>query len=310
VLLTQTWDRFAPVLTPKVVGAWNLHRLTRAERLDFFVGFSSVASLLGSPGQGNYAAANAFLDALAHHRRAEGLPGLSINWGPWADAGMAAARRDRKGGPGVAQGIDPLSAGQGLDALERLMSRPTAQAAVIAVDWARFREQFPAGAEPAWMGDVLAAAGRRAETKAKIAEGELFRSLEAAPPAERQEILLSRLQELAGRALGLDPSTPVDPEQPLRDMGFDSLMAVELRNGVNQGLGRTFPATLLFDHPTLDSLAGFLVKELFPAAPEKSDAQAKDAELDEMIQAVAGMSDEELDAFLAQQATKTTEDDA
>jgi myxalamid-type polyketide synthase MxaB len=310
VLLTQTWDRFAPVLAPKVAGAWNLHRLTRAERLDFFVGFSSVASLVGSPGQGNYAAANAFLDALAHQRRAEGLPGLSINWGPWAEAGMAAARRDRKGGPGVAQGIDPLSNEQGLDALERLMARPTAQAAVICVDWGRFREQFPAGAEPAWLGEVLAAAGRRAEARPKIAEGELFRVLDSAPAVERKEILLTRLQELAGRALGLDPAAPVDPEQPLRDMGFDSLMAVELRNGVNQGLGRNFPATLLFDHPTLDALAGFLVGELFPAAVESPAPAAEDAELDEMIDAVARMSEEELNVFLAQQAAGTAEDEA
>jgi NADPH:quinone reductase-like Zn-dependent oxidoreductase/NADP-dependent 3-hydroxy acid dehydrogenase YdfG len=307
VLLTQTWDRFGPVLAPKVAGAWNLHRLTRAEKLDFFVNFSSVASLVGSPGQGNYAAANAFLDALAHHRRADGLPGLSINWGPWADEGMAANRRGRKGGPGASQGLDPIPTGQGLDTLERVLSWPSAQAAVLAADWTRFRDLFPAGSEPAWLGELLKATSPRVEAKAQVAEGELLRLLQAAPGAERHDLLLGKLQELAGRALGLGPDHPIDPQQPLRDMGFDSLMAVELRNGVNQGLGRNFPATLLFDHPTLDALTGFLMGELFPKVEEAPAPEpAKDDEgLDQMIDEVAGMSEAELDALLAEHGGTT-----
>jgi myxalamid-type polyketide synthase MxaB len=306
VLLTQIWDRFATVLAPKVAGAWNLHRLTRGEKLDFFVNFSSVASVLGSPGQGNYAAANAFLDALAHQRRAEGLPGLSINWGPWADSGMAAERRDRKGGAGAAAGLDPLPAGQALDALERLLNGSAAQTAVFTADWVRFREQLPAGSEPVWLAEMLQAAPRT-QTKPKVAEGELFQLLQAAPAAERHELLLTQLQSLAGKALGLGPDHPVDPQQPLRDMGFDSLMAVELRNGVNQGSGRNFPATLLFDHPTLEALAGFLVGELFPQAKEGDSAPeataaavAEDSGLNQILDEVAGMSEAELDALLAE----------
>jgi polyketide synthase 12/myxalamid-type polyketide synthase MxaB len=306
VLLQQSWARFVPVLAPKVGGAWQLDRLTRGRPLDFFVLFSSVAGLVGSPAQGNYAAGNAFLDALAQARRAEGLPAVSIDWGPWAGAGMA-VRPGPRGSSGSAQGFEPLPPELALDALERLILGTPPQVAVLSADWAKVRASFPAGSEPPVLGALAAAGGRRTEARQSAGDGELLRRLQAAPPAERREMLLGQLQELTGRALGRGPSQPVDPEQPLRDMGFDSLMAVELRNGVNQGLGRNFPATLLFDFPTLDALAGFLIGELFPPAASAAEAPtpvppapAPEPAPDQMIEDVAGMSEEELDRDLAE----------
>ncbi|MBE9077761.1 aminotransferase class I/II-fold pyridoxal phosphate-dependent enzyme [Romeria aff. gracilis LEGE 07310] len=139
LLTNQTWARFAPVLAPKLTGAWNLHQLTRSRDLDHFVCFSSIASLLGSPGQGNYAAANAFLDALAHHRRSLGLPGLSLNWGPWA-VGMAARLTEQF----IAQGLNPIEPERGLQMLSDLMRQPGVQVGVMDIDWARFFPQLAA----------------------------------------------------------------------------------------------------------------------------------------------------------------------
>ncbi len=257
-LVQQSWPRFAAVLASKLAGARNLDRLSRGQPLDFFVCFSSAASLLGSPGQGNYAAANAALDALAQRRRAEGLPALSVNWGPWAGGGMAAGWGGR--------GITPLPPEMALDSLEFLLGLGVAQAAVLAADWDRFRESFPPGREPAWLGEQAGPKARRQPADA----GAFLRRLQGAPVAERRDLVLAHLQGLACQVLGGDPSRPPDPHRPLHDLGLDSLMAVELRNGLNQALDRNFPATLLFEHPTLEALAGFLAAELFPEVKNPS----------------------------------------
>jgi len=158
VLRQQSRERFATVMAPKVAGAWNLHELTRSRPLDLFVMYSSAASLVGSPGQGNYAAANAFLDALAHHRRALGLPGLSINWGGWAEVGMAAELDRRHGGARDAAGVGRIDPVHGLMTLERLLGQGLPQAGVLPIDWSTFFEPFPAGLEPAWLAEM---AGQR-----------------------------------------------------------------------------------------------------------------------------------------------------
>ena len=134
-LLRQPWEHFARVLAPKVAGGWNLHALTRGMRLDFFVLFSSATSLLGAPGQGSYAAANAFLDSLAHARREQGLPGLSVNWGPWAGAGMAASVDERHRLRLAVAGVRPIAMERGLLALERVIAATSAQVCVLSVSW-------------------------------------------------------------------------------------------------------------------------------------------------------------------------------
>ncbi|HEX9597730.1 MAG TPA: SDR family NAD(P)-dependent oxidoreductase, partial [Anaerolineales bacterium] len=142
ILLRQSWPRFKQVMSPKVTGTWNLHALTRDLALDFFVCFSSVASLLGSPGQGNYASANAFMDALIHYRRRLGLPGLSINWGPWESIGMA-SRMDKRDLIRLAtQGVKAITQVQGIASMEYLLGQMTVQAGVLCIDWLKFMNRF------------------------------------------------------------------------------------------------------------------------------------------------------------------------
>ena len=151
ILREQCRERFDRVMAAKVHGAWNLHELTRdhAPPLDLFVLFSSAAAILGSPGQGNYASANAFLDALAHHRRALGLPALSVNWGSWDEVGMAARLKQSEGERWSAAGIGWIGVDQGMATLERLILEDRTQAAVLPIDWPKFFERIPPGSEPA-----------------------------------------------------------------------------------------------------------------------------------------------------------------
>jgi hypothetical protein len=143
VLRQQSAERFAAAARPKITGAWSLHTLTRECPLDFFVLFSSVASVLGSGGQGNYAAANAFLDGLAHFRTAQQLPAVSINWGPWAEAGMAATLGETGWQRFAAVGIHPIPLREGFDALAVILRDARPQVMVLPIDWNKYLHQFP-----------------------------------------------------------------------------------------------------------------------------------------------------------------------
>ncbi len=258
VLLEQDWAKFARVLAPKVAGAWHLHQLTRALPLDFFVLYSSAAALLGSPGQANYAAANAFLDALAHRRRAEGLPALSINWGPWDEGGMAARVDERQKQRWQAQGVGAIPPDRGVELLGRLLGDTPAQLGVLVVDWVKFFRQFAGRAVPPVLSELTSRSG---PTQEKAGEESLLPLLEAAPPEEREELLLEHVRGQAARVLRVPPERPLDARQSLNELGMDSLMAVELRNRLGVAVGRTLPATLLFNHPTVAQLAAFLGRE-------------------------------------------------
>lgn len=158
ILREQCRERFDRVMAAKVQGAWNLHELSRDMPLDLFVLFSSAAAILGSPGQGNYAAANAFLDALAHHRRGLKLPALSVNWGSWDEVGMAARLKQSEGQRWSAAGVGWIGVDQGLATLERLIVEDRVQAAVLPIEWPKFLERIPADSEPAWLTEMARAA--------------------------------------------------------------------------------------------------------------------------------------------------------
>jgi myxalamid-type polyketide synthase MxaB len=254
VLTRQEWSRFEKVFGPKVAGGWNLDKQSRQLDLDFLVMFSSMASVVGSPGQGNYAAANAYLDALAHQRRAMGLPGTSINWGPWADAGMAATRSQSDQRRWTAQGITPIATDLGLRLLGMLLKHSPAEAAVLPVDWAQWTKTYPKLAQsPLYeeLVDPAAQSGAGADREAIL----------SAAPAERQARLEQYLRSQIAKVLEL-PADQFDLHEPLKALGLDSLMAIELKNLVEANLAVDIPAVKLLEGPSIAELAAVLAPQL------------------------------------------------
>lgn len=253
----QSWERFERVLAPKVRGADLLHEFTRSLSLDFFVLYSSAASVLGSPGQSNYALANAYLDGLAWQRRAAGLPALSINWGPWSE-GMAADERLVK--RLALQGITPLSVAEAHDAMEKMLLAEVVQATAIDVEWTRMQSAM-GGQLPALLESL--AAGRRAT---RTAESALVGQLKRRRGGAQKELLVATIQNTLQQIL----STPGLPatDRPLIEMGLDSLMAVEFGTELQQQLGDQVHVspTMMFDHPTIDAIAEHVLELIGDAA--------------------------------------------
>ncbi len=232
LLQQQTGARFARVMAPKVAGAWHLDRLTREAPLDFFVLFSSASVLLGSAGQANYAAGNAFLDALAHQRKWEGQPGLSVNWGAWAEVGMA-AELERSGNNTLAgRGVGALAPRHGLEALGRLLNQERPQVGVMSVNWARWQQLSPFVAAAPVLSELMGSGSAPILGKPGLTREAVL----AADPAARCQLLEDYFTEQAAGVLGL-AQTEVEPDQPLTDLGLDSLMAVELKNRIEGALG-------------------------------------------------------------------------
>jgi acyl transferase domain-containing protein/acyl carrier protein len=266
VLTQQTFARFSEVMVPKVAGAWNLHLLTREMALDFFVLFSSVSSFWGSPGQGNYAAANAFLDGLAHLRHAQRLPCVSINWGAWAEVGMAASLDNTKQQNRKTKGIGVIGIESGLALLGKLIRADPVQVAVINVNWTEYIQQFSAGIVPPFFSIIRKNTIRQGvEDKVrKTQQTGLIAQIEQAPENDRRKIVSAHVQEESAKLIGLDPQQFLDPQTPLVDLGLDSLSAIELRNAFEHSFGCTLPATLLYDHPTLEDISTYLTKKIIP----------------------------------------------
>ncbi|HXA52708.1 MAG TPA: beta-ketoacyl reductase, partial [Candidatus Acidoferrum sp.] len=265
ILLQQDAERFASVLGPKVDGAWNLHRLTCDLPLDFFVMFASAASVWGSPGQANHAAANAFLDALAMHRRAKGLPAISIDWGPWSDIGAAAARN--VGESASAAAIAGITPEEGLRALERILREAPPRTVVARVKWAEFERQFGAVAKRSFFAEVIRDRDPKSDASVAAAPAALLERVRTALPGERGALVFDFVHGLAAKVLGVNASRKLNPRQPLNELGLDSIMALELRNSLAIAAARSLPATLLFDYPTLETVTAFLLQEIAPDLP-------------------------------------------
>jgi malonyl CoA-acyl carrier protein transacylase len=299
VLGDQSWDRFETVFRSKVQGTWNLHELTAGAPLDFFLLYSSIASVLGAPGQANHAAASAFEDAVAWARRNNGLPATSINWGAWKGAGSAdrveyERRRERIG----LFAFDPE---RGLDFLDRVLRANPVQVGVAQMDWKRYADGHlvPKSLEPMVESAASGKAGKPADKAAADAKTPaLLEELAAAPEASRVRILNNHVHLLATRILGLPHERTIDGRKPLHELGLDSLMAVEFRNGLSTAIGRPLPVTLLFSYPTIDDLTAFLAEDLtsVASAPAKQPANGSASLLD----AVEELSDEEVDRLLAE----------
>ncbi|MCY4594958.1 MAG: SDR family NAD(P)-dependent oxidoreductase [Bryobacterales bacterium] len=267
-LANQTWDLFDQVLRPKVLGAWHLHRATLDRDLDLFVLFSSMAGVLGSPGQSNHAAANAFLDQLAGHRRALGLSAQTIAWGAWSGLGEAEEQRERIERQLAASGTRWITPQQGLKALDTLVRQDVTRAAVSAVDWDVLAESIDS--RPPFLEDLLTVA---AVDDSDASSGDLLTQLRETPAAERKGLLVSFILQELKSVLRL--SSLPSPSVGFFDLGIDSLMAVELRNRLNRAFAGEYVAsnTAVFDYPNATDLSQHLIAELgefseTPAVPK------------------------------------------
>ncbi|MFF9481894.1 SDR family NAD(P)-dependent oxidoreductase [Streptomyces sp. NPDC014733] len=281
-------DRFRTVAAPKAAGAWHLHRATEDRPLDFFVLYSSAAALLGSASQANYATANAYLDGLARHRTARGLPALSISWGPWAEVGLA-ARPDR-GGALAARGIESIRPQDGIAALDRLLRGAATHACVLPLDRTALRASADGGLLPPLLTGLLDAP----DTAAPAAgDGEVRRALLAVEPGRRRRaVLVAHCRGEAAQVLGTAEDR-IDTTAPLTSMGFDSLLSLELRKRLESSLRVTLPATLTWRYPTLDVLVPFLAERMNVALEAALEA-APDAARDSAPQPSAEPSTEDL----------------
>ncbi|SNS94840.1 MULTISPECIES: type I polyketide synthase [unclassified Azospirillum] len=292
------WATTEPVLSPKLTGALLLDELTRDRGLDLFVCYSSGASVIGSPGQGNYAAANAALDALCRRRAALGHAALSINWGPWAGGGMAAVR---DADAWTSRGVRPFTRAEGMALIGSALSSGLAQVAVLPIDWGRYLSGV--GASRAGLFDSV-------RPRAKVdagAEQNVFADwqvrLEGAAPERRREVLEDLLRPALIAATGLPAGMEVPARKGFFDLGMDSLMAIEFRNRLQSLLGRPLPATLILDRANLHALAGYLLEHLFTLAESPTPAPVvaaatSHADLDTL-------TDDELTSLLIQELEDT-----
>jgi acyl transferase domain-containing protein len=317
-IVSQEWDRFSSILTAKARTAIKLDALTRNCNLDHFVMFSTSAALIGNPGQANHAAANAVLDAVARRRRAAGLPGLSINWGAFAQAGAVVERGQLAAMAG--RGVRPFSIAHGLDALGRAMAADVGNVGVISVDWPSFlagtQDSFPPFLE-AFRRYAGAPTGERpGPAPANVID--FATALADVPRDERRERLVGLVATEAAAVLGIGDPRKIDPDQALNELGLDSLLALELRNRLGAASGRKQTATLLFDHPSILALSAFLEEQLFGGSqtvttPATLDGAAGSERrfaqelAHEFANEVEAMSDEEIEAMLdaEYEATKT-----
>jgi acyl transferase domain-containing protein/NADPH:quinone reductase-like Zn-dependent oxidoreductase/SAM-dependent methyltransferase len=314
VLDQQDWPRFERVLGPKVAGAWRLHERSLAHPVDFFVLFSSVAAIFGAAAQASHSAANGFLDALAHARRAEGLPATSINWGAWAEVGAAVRHGvDRRVGE---QGVGTIAPARGLAALDLVIREQTVQVAVFPVNWARYAERFADREVPPFLSGLVAPPrhserrpGRRADDEAEVPD--LLRRLADTPEDGRARVVLEFVRDQALKTLGQPRSRAIDVRQPLHEVGLDSLMAVELRNSLAASLRRPLPSTLLFDYPTIEALAGYLGGELLGAAGATDAVPAESASpaprgvmTGDVVNRLEDLSDDEVERLLAERMAR------
>ncbi|WP_437718137.1 SDR family NAD(P)-dependent oxidoreductase [Sorangium sp. So ce448] len=262
ILMQQNGRRFAQVFTPKAQGAWNLHEATRGLSLDFFVLFSSAAAMLGSAGQSNYAAANSFLDGLAHHRRTQGLCGLSLNWGAWLGAGMAASLGQPDRVRLARLGVGSHTPAEGLALLEDAWLRSDPQLGLFKLDLPASAQAAAADEVPPLWRSLIVQTGAppRRAAPSSSASSPIARLASLSPAEQRSEIESTLRLEVA-KVLSLPTSSAVPLATPLKELGLDSLMAVELRNMLTAHIGQTLPVTLAFDFPTVKQMTDYLLTE-------------------------------------------------
>jgi polyketide synthase 12 len=278
VVTSLTPERVDVVLRAKVDAGWNLHELTRDLDVSAFVMFSSMAGLVGSSGQGNYAAANSFLDGLASHRRAHGLPAISLGWGLWD---QASAMTGALGAADLARfsrdGIVAMSSDQALELMDTALIIDEPYMSPAHIDLAALRVKFDSGTLPPMFIDLINAPTRRqvddslAAAKSKSA---LLQRLEGLPEDEQHAVLLDLVRSNVATVLGNSNPQTIDPDRAFQELGFDSLTAVEMRNRLKTATGLALSPTLIFDYPNSAALAGYIHRELVATSEQHKPAAA------------------------------------
>ncbi|WKD32049.1 SDR family NAD(P)-dependent oxidoreductase [Streptomyces xanthophaeus] len=291
-----TGDRLGAVLRPKADAAWNLHELTRDKQPAAFVLFSSAVGVLGGPGQANYAAANAFLDALAAHRRAQGLAATSIAWGTWTLGGINAGLDEADLARLARDGFRRIEQAEGFALFDRSVADGRAALVAAPMDLAAVRAQ---GRVPVLLSALTGLQGRQAAPASHAAAtggtqpAELAAELAPLSHHERERLLLALVRTDVAAVLGRTDPESIAPQRAFQDLGFDSLTAVELRNRLSGATGVKLPATLVFDHPTPEALTACLLEILVP--PEPDAHQVVLAELDKVDALLAAIPDDSPD---------------
>ncbi|OLT60326.1 type I polyketide synthase [Moorena bouillonii] len=280
----MNWERFAKVMSPKVKGSWHLHKLTENQPLDFFVCFSSIASMLGTLGQGNYAAANAFMDALASYRCSRGLSGLAINWGAWASGGMAARLAVEHQNRMHSSGITEMATKEGMYALDLLLTNEsaTAQVGVASIEWQVLSESWSGIKKNSLLRELLEKEEWAAkDTRHQKVKAEFLAKLEEASLEKRQEFLTEHIRVQVSQVLGLSSSKLPEVNVGFASMGMDSLMTIELKNRLQNQLGTTLPETIAIEYPTIAKLSSY-IEELMGWKITEIDSSSEEAETNKL----------------------------
>ncbi|MFF7634692.1 type I polyketide synthase [Kitasatospora sp. NPDC008050] len=291
-IASLTSDQLHTVLRPKIDAAWHLHQATHHLDLQAFVLYSSIAGLIGSPGQANYAAANTYLDALATHRHTQGLPAHSLAWGPWQQeaGGMTATLTDQDHARLRRSGLLPVPVERALAMFDAALGTDHPVTVAALFDSARLRA---AGPVPALYRGIVRGGARRVASGGAADGSPVLEQLRGRTRAEQEQLVLELVRGLVATALGHSSPAAIDPVSPFKELGFDSLTAVELRNTLANSTGRRLPATLVFDYPTPAAVARFLLDELLDtaeefAAPTAVATSAAATDQDDLI-AIVGM---------------------
>ncbi|MGW2186577.1 SDR family NAD(P)-dependent oxidoreductase [Streptomyces sp. NPDC001719] len=284
-----TPERIDTVLRPKADAAWHLHELTKDQKIAKFVLFSSAAGTLDATGQGNYAAANVFLDALAEHRRAAGLPAVSLAWGLWDQAGGMGGRLDAADRQRIARaGIGALEPADGLALFDAAVRTGRPTLVPVRLDLAALRRR--GDDVPAVLRALTGPPARRAAPAARATAGgtSLAQRLTTLPPADHEHAVLDAVRTEVAAVLGHDGPASVEPKRAFTELGFDSLAAVELRNKLNAVSGLRLPSTMIFDYATPAALAAYLLTRLVPDRPSAGTPpeEADDARLHDLLTAI------------------------
>ena len=271
VITQQNWERFEKVFAPKVQGTWNLHTLSQQLELDFFVCFSSIAGTLGAAGQSNYAAANSFMDGLMHARRQLGLPGLSINWGAWAEVGMAASLDAQQQQRIATSGIGMIPLQQGMQTILDLLDQDVTQLTIAPFNWTTLQLQFKQNIPAFYRHLVLA-------QKQATRQITWLEELQNLPKKQRSSHLNRLLQGIIAEVLGFSDATKIDIERDFFEFGLDSLMAIELRNSIQVKLKTNLSTTILFENSCVKALSSYLLNNVIKVSQQIHD------EIDSFVQ--------------------------